>query len=128
MTAQNEEARRAMAGSLGTAGSRFNSKQAKRNVSSASEQHRPALADYGLVRNALRMVAPDLRVCLVTSFDGSALEICGRAPKTAALQKIRRWNPIPPVRWRTSWGGLFVVSVADLDELVAVAGTRVRAT
>lgn len=127
MTAQNEEARRAMAGSLRTTSSPFKNERTKRNASPVSVQHGPTLADYELVLDVLRTVAPDLRVCLITSFDGSALEIYGRAPKAAALRKIRRADMIPSIHWRTPWGGLFGVSVADLDQLVAVVGTRGRA-
>lgn len=98
-----------------------------RNPSPVSVQGGAVLADYRLVRDTLKSVAPDLRVCLITSCDGSVLEIYGRAPKTSALQKIRRGKPAPPIRWRTPWGGLFGFSLADLDQLVAAVSTRKRA-
>lgn len=126
MTLRNDKARMA-AGSINTSIACENERE-DRNASPIFAQRGAVLAEYRLVRDTLRIVAPDLRVCLITSCDGSALEIYGRAPKAAALQKIRRGNPTPAVRWRTPCGGLFGVSLADLDQLVAAVSSRRRAS
>lgn len=121
MTPRNDKARMA-AGPINTLIACKNEHE-NRNTSPVAEQREAALADYRLVRDTLNKVAPDLRVCLITSCDGSALEIFGRVPKAAALQKIRRGNPLPAIRWRTPWGGLFSVGLADLDHFVAAVSS-----
>lgn len=123
MTAQNEKGRRP-AGSFCVAIA-WEGERRNHSVTADSGQL-ITVADYQRVRDALLAAAPELRICWISSVDGSALEVFGRAPKgTALLRKIPRRKAIPPVRWRTPWGGMYEFCVGDIDELAgAVAAGR----
>lgn len=119
MTPRDDKAR-VEAGFIETAIAWENERQ-NRSAQQNSAQPSPTLADFERVRAFLRVEAPHLQCALYQSPDGFVLEIYGRAPRSAALRKIRRGRPIPAVRWRTPHGGLYAVDLAGLQGLVAGA-------